>query len=112
MPLATAESLKDMQCCKYTHANAWQSKYGFQVSELSVPAVVAAVIFLGESFSITNGVGLFVLICGVALFNVNKYRKMLSGQAKGAPAMTHAPQPVPAQSAGLKTVGESVPPTN
>ena len=47
-------------------------------------------IFLGESFSVTNGVGLFVLICGVVLFNVNKYRKMLSGQAKGAPAVAHA----------------------
>ncbi len=42
---------------------------------------MAAVIFLGESFSFINGVGLVVLIMGVALFNYNKYQKILSGQA-------------------------------
>ena len=47
-------------------------------------AVLAAVTFLGESFSVVNGVGLGVLIAGVALFNWTKYQKMASGQAKGA----------------------------
>ena len=47
-------------------------------------AVLAAVVFLDESFSVVNGVGLGVLIAGVALFNWTKYRKMATGQAKGA----------------------------
>ena len=53
--------------------------------------MLAAVVFLGESFSVVNGIGLAVLIAGVALFNWTKYRKMASGQAKGAapPAFRH-----------------------
>ena len=39
-------------------------------------AVLAAVLFLGEQFSEVNAVGLCVLILGVVLFNVTKYRKM------------------------------------
>ena len=39
-------------------------------------AVLAAVLFLGEHFSEVNAVGLCVLILGVVLFNVTKYRKM------------------------------------
>ncbi len=46
-------------------------------------AVMAAVTFLGESFSFINGVGLVVLIMGVALFNYNKYQKILTGKAPG-----------------------------
>jgi hypothetical protein len=56
---------------------------------------MAAVSFLGESFSATNGVGLVVLIGGVALFNWNKYQKMLSGQAKGARLAAHADSSFP-----------------
>lgn len=54
---------------------------------------MAAVFFLGESFSFINGVGLVVLICGVALFNWFKYQKIVSGQAKGgkpAPDKMHS----------------------
>jgi hypothetical protein len=56
-------------------------------------AVMAAVTFLGESFSFINGVGLVVLIMGVALFNYNKYQKILSGQAPGS----RKPASVPAK---------------
>ena len=52
---------------------------------------MAAVTFLGESFSFINGVGLVVLIMGVALFNYSKYQKILTGQA--APGSR---KPVPA----------------
>jgi hypothetical protein len=48
---------------------------------------MAAVFFLGESFSFVNGVGLAVLICGVALFNWFKYQKIVSGEAKGSKAV-------------------------
>jgi hypothetical protein len=44
-------------------------------------AVMAAVVFLGEDFSFINGVGLVVLICGVALFNYTKYQRIVSGEA-------------------------------
>ena len=39
-------------------------------------AVLAAVTFLGETFSRVNAVGLCVLILGVVLFNYSKYRKV------------------------------------
>lgn len=42
----------------------------------------AAVVFLGESFSRINALGLCVLVAGVALFNYSKYRKIASGQAR------------------------------
>ena len=46
-------------------------------------AVVAAVIFLGESFSRINALGLCVLVAGVFLFNWSKYQKIARGQARG-----------------------------
>ncbi|KAK9915304.1 hypothetical protein WJX75_007302 [Coccomyxa subellipsoidea] len=58
-----------------------------------IVTVMAAVTFLGESFSFINGVGLVVLIMGVALFNYNKYQKILSGQAPGS----RKPASVPAK---------------
>ena len=36
---------------------------------------MAAVAFLGEDFSFVNGIGLVVLVAGVAVFNVTKYSK-------------------------------------
>ena len=42
--------------------------------------MLAAVTFLGETFSAVNGVGLCVLILGVVLFNYSKYKKVGSGQ--------------------------------
>lgn len=44
--------------------------------------VGAAVVFLGESFSRINALGLCVLVAGVALFNYSKYRKIASGRAR------------------------------
>ena len=40
--------------------------------------------FLGEDFSFINGIGLVVLICGVGVFNLNKYRKHVSSLETGA----------------------------
>ena len=40
-------------------------------------AVISAVIFLGDSFGFINAVGLVVLICGAALFNYSKYKRMV-----------------------------------
>ncbi|KAK9813893.1 hypothetical protein WJX73_003560 [Symbiochloris irregularis] len=45
--------------------------------------VMAAVAFLGEDFFFINGVGLVVLIAGVAVFNWTKYRKA-AGAMEGA----------------------------
>lgn len=42
---------------------------------------MAAVIFLGEDFSFINGIGLVVLVAGVALFNYTKYQRLISGEA-------------------------------
>lgn len=64
-------------------------------------AVMAAVSFLGESFSAINGVGLVVLIGGVALFNWTKYQKMLSGQAKGARRSPLSPMHLQSHSCGI-----------
>ena len=47
---------------------------------------MAAVIFLGERFTLVNALGLFILICGVALFNVMKYRKLRMGEMLSAAA--------------------------
>jgi solute carrier family 35 protein C2 len=44
---------------------------------------MAAVAFLGESFSAVNALGLAVLVAGVFLFNWTKYRKIARGQARG-----------------------------
>lgn len=43
--------------------------------------VMAAVVFLDEDFSYINGIGLIVLIAGVALFNYTKYQRLISGEA-------------------------------
>ena len=43
-------------------------------------AVMAAVAFLGERFTVINGVGLCILIAGVVLFNFLKYRKIRAGE--------------------------------
>ncbi|KAK9819261.1 hypothetical protein WJX81_007119 [Elliptochloris bilobata] len=48
-----------------------------------IVTVVAAVVFLGESFSRINALGLCVLVAGVFLFNWSKYRKIARGQARG-----------------------------
>lgn len=48
-------------------------------------------VFLGESFSRINALGLCVLVAGVALFNYSKYRKIASGQARtGKPSPSGA----------------------
>ena len=48
-------------------------------------------VFLGESFSRINALGLCVLVAGVALFNYSKYRKIASGQARtGKPSPSSA----------------------
>lgn len=47
-------------------------------------AVMAAVMFLGEDFSFINGIGLVVLICGVAVFNLTKYHKHIAAVAEGS----------------------------
>ena len=39
-------------------------------------------LFLGESFSRVNALGLCVLVGGVFLFNYSKYRRITSGQAR------------------------------
>jgi len=41
------------------------------------PAVVTAVIFLGDDFGFINAVGLVVLVFGAGLFNYSKYQKMV-----------------------------------
>lgn len=41
-----------------------------------IVTVAAAVLFLGETFTAVNALGLVVLIAGVALFNWQKYRKL------------------------------------
>ena len=45
-----------------------------------IVTVLAAVAFLGESFSRINAAGLAVLVAGVALFNYTKYRKVAAEQ--------------------------------
>jgi solute carrier family 35 protein C2 len=51
----------------------------------TVAAVAAAVLFLGESFTWVNGMGLLVLIAGVVLFNYLKYQKLKSDLHLGQP---------------------------
>ena len=46
------------------------------------PAVVSAVIFLGDDFGLINAVGLVVLVFGAALFNYSKYVKMMEKDAR------------------------------
>jgi hypothetical protein len=48
---------------------------------LGLSPVMAAVMFLGEDFSFINGIGLVVLVAGVALFNYTKYHRLISGEA-------------------------------
>jgi hypothetical protein len=48
--------------------------------------VAAAVLFLGESFTWVNGMGLLVLIAGVVLFNYLKYQKLKTDLHLGQPA--------------------------
>lgn len=40
------------------------------------PAVIAAVIIMGDSFGPVNAVGLGIVIMGVLLFNWHKYRRI------------------------------------
>ena len=47
---------------------------------------MAAVTFLGERFTVINGVGLCILIAGVVLFNFLKYRKIKAGEIAVHPA--------------------------
>ena len=42
---------------------------------------MAAVIFLGETFTPVNALGLCILILGVALFNYIKYKKLRAGES-------------------------------
>ena len=44
---------------------------------------MAAVAFLGEDFSFINGIGLVVLIAGVAVFNISKYQKIKAAAREG-----------------------------
>lgn len=39
-------------------------------------AVLAAVLFFGEDFGPVNAAGLFILITGVSLYNMYKYKKV------------------------------------
>ena len=41
------------------------------------PAVISAVIFMGDDFGFVNAVGLVVLVFGAGLFNYSKYQKMV-----------------------------------
>ena len=43
-----------------------------------VSAVMAAVMFLGEDFTLINAMGLMVLVSGVIFFNYFRYQKQLS----------------------------------
>jgi len=52
-----------------------------------IVTVLAAVTFLGESFTAINAAGLGVLICGVALFNWTKYRKVMAAAEGGGDAV-------------------------
>lgn len=47
---------------------------------------MAAVLFLGERFTLVNALGLLILICGVGLFNFIKYRKLRAGELPSAAA--------------------------
>ena len=51
-----------------------------------IVTVLAAVAFLGESFSRINAAGLGVLVAGVALFNWTKYRKVAAEQREAEAA--------------------------
>ena len=55
-----------------------------------IVTVLAAVAFLGESFSKINAAGLAVLVAGVALFNWTKYRKVAAEQREAAEAAAEA----------------------
>ena len=55
-----------------------------------IVTVLAAVAFLGESFSRINAAGLAVLVAGVALFNWTKYRKVAAEQREQAAAAAAA----------------------
>jgi hypothetical protein len=43
-------------------------------------AVVAAIYILGEEINLVNGLGLVVVIVGVALFNMIKYQRLRAGE--------------------------------
>ena len=58
---------------------------------LPAHAVMAAVTFLGERFTVINGVGLCILIAGVVLFNFLKYRKIKAGEVAVHPAPLRKP---------------------
>ena len=49
-----------------------------------LPAVMAAVLFLGEDFYLINALGLGVLIMGVFWFNYLKYKKVAAGEIKAS----------------------------
>jgi len=67
-----------------------------------IVTVLAAVTFLGESFTAINAAGLGVLIAGVALFNWSKYRKAMAAVEGGGVAA-----PVPTSSGGESGRGGS-----
>ncbi len=52
---------------------------------------MAAVAFLGERFTVINGVGLCILIAGVVLFNFLKWRKIKAGEIAVHPAPLRKP---------------------
>lgn len=58
-----------------------QSSLPMYIEFIDGVAVMAAVVFLDEDFSYINGIGLIVLIAGVALFNFTKYQRLISGEA-------------------------------
>lgn len=70
---SAASYLLDMSCmcCSMAMPHSALDPCKFSV------AVMAAVAFLGEDFYFINGIGLVVLVAGVAVFNWTKYRKHL-----------------------------------
>lgn len=53
-----------------------------------VVTVLCSVIIFGDEFHFINGMGLFVLLCGVALFNYIKLTKLKAGKIRAQPIRT------------------------
>lgn len=85
----TASLLQPMVRC--THASRRSvAGHGQPITMLTpspccpLPAVVSAVIFLGDDFGLINAVGLVVLVFGAALFNYSKYRRLVEKDVRAA----------------------------
>jgi multidrug transporter EmrE-like cation transporter len=76
-----------------------------------IVTVLAAVAFLGESFSRVNAAGLAVLVAGVALFNYDKYRKVAAEQRAAALAAAERAALAAAESAAAASASSQNPPS-